>query len=439
MAQQGRLSPTLDMTPDPFARVAPRPPSPNTQIQHPAYMGVASGNRIYSSPLAARSQPQFSSQKTDRFLETAYGPVTVRGRPGPTPSAQPSTSTHPVIHEQELLGAVQQAATSVTVAHGQQTGATSLTPTLGPGNTTHLAPGTTLSTPNATTAQADRTGSRLSLYSNYSYYGIPESPVGGSPAPTASQFPDSPQGPRSSPSNSPNASRLLRSPAPRGVSPMNPHQDAQGHFAPSQPPAASPLASSQMTPNGLYQPQYQAEQHHQRSFFKRKKSSRSTVSTRSYNPSLSDNFHGQDLPQASTPEEYLQMGITYHERDQLALSAHCFEQSATLNSGCGFGMLMWGLTLRHGWGVKRDEKVGFAWVRQAADAAVGDLEAAVNGVEADAVKVSVVQDVCCALHLPSRQNELVLAIFEVGQCYSKGWGVKEDKKLAFVRILVYSK
>lgn len=28
--------------------------------------------------------------------------------------------------------------------------------------------------------------------------------------------------------------------------------------------------------------------------------------------------------------------------------------------------------------------------------------------------------------------ELVLAIFEVGQCYSKGWGVKEDKKMAFV-------
>jgi len=107
------------------------------------------------------------------------------------------------------------------------------------------------------------------------------------------------------------------------------------------------------------------------------------------------------------------MGITYHERDQLALSAHCFEQSATLNGGCGFGMLMWGLSLRHGWGVKRDEKIGFAWVRQAADAAVGDLEGAVNGVEVDAVK-----------------NELVLAIFEVGQCYSKGWGVKEDKKLA---------
>jgi len=110
------------------------------------------------------------------------------------------------------------------------------------------------------------------------------------------------------------------------------------------------------------------------------------------------------------------MGITYHEHDQLAASAHCFERSATLNGGCGFGMIMWGLTLRHGWGVKRDEKFGFAWVRQAADAAVGDLEAAVND---GAVDVNVDKD------------ELVLAIFEVGQCYSKGWGVKEDKKLAF--------
>ena len=36
------------------------------------------------------------------------------------------------------------------------------------------------------------------------------------------------------------------------------------------------------------------------------------------------------------------MGITYHERDQLTSSAHCFEESTSLNGRCSFGMLMWG-------------------------------------------------------------------------------------------------
>lgn len=30
------------------------------------------------------------------------------------------------------------------------------------------------------------------------------------------------------------------------------------------------------------------------------------------------------------------------------------------------------------------------------------------------------------------KSELIAAIYEVGQCYSKAWGVKEDKKMAVV-------
>jgi hypothetical protein len=39
-------------------------------------------------------------------------------------------------------------------------------------------------------------------------------------------------------------------------------------------------------------------------------------------------------------------------------------------------MLMWGLTLRHGWGVQKDEKRAYVWLRRAAECAVGDLEVA---------------------------------------------------------------
>lgn len=86
-------------------------------------------------------------------------------------------------------------------------------------------------------------------------------------------------------------------------------------------------------------------------------------------------------------------------------------------------MLMWGLTLRHGWGVAKDEKKGFGWLRKAAEGAVRDLEAAraATATNATVTTEKESQDVV---------QELVLAIYEVGQCYFHGWGVAKDPKTA---------
>ncbi|KAF8584941.1 HCP-like protein [Ramaria rubella] len=74
---------------------------------------------------------------------------------------------------------------------------------------------------------------------------------------------------------------------------------------------------------------------------------------------------------------------------------------------------MWGLSLRHAWGTTQDEKAAFWWLRRAAEAAMGDLEGARAGMDLKAVK-----------------TELVLAIYEVGQCFFHGWGVSQDKTMA---------
>ncbi|KIK91835.1 hypothetical protein PAXRUDRAFT_830494 [Paxillus rubicundulus Ve08.2h10] len=114
-----------------------------------------------------------------------------------------------------------------------------------------------------------------------------------------------------------------------------------------------------------------------------------------------------------TPHDYLQLGIRYHESNQLRDSAIYFEKSAKEQGGCGVGMLMWGLTLRHGWGCEKNEKSGFKWLTKAAEAAVEDLEKAKKGFDMKAVK-----------------EELVLAIYEVGQCFFQGWGAPKDQKMA---------
>lgn len=75
-----------------------------------------------------------------------------------------------------------------------------------------------------------------------------------------------------------------------------------------------------------------------------------------------------------TPQDFLHLGIQHHEANRLQESARCFERSATEDGGCGVGMLMYGLTLRHGWGCVKNEKAGFKWLRKAAEHAVEDLE-----------------------------------------------------------------
>ena len=146
---------------------------------------------------------------------------------------------------------------------------------------------------------------------------------------------------------------------------------------------------------------------------------------------------GLATPDPRTPQEYLQLGIQHHEANRLKESAACFEKSATVNGGCGVGMLMWGLALRHGWGCEKNEKHGFKWLRHAAESAVSDLENARigGGVDTNAVQVLVAYISFLKFAIETSQTELVLAIYEVGQCFFQGWGVSKDQKMAVVRVL----
>lgn len=105
---------------------------------------------------------------------------------------------------------------------------------------------------------------------------------------------------------------------------------------------------------------------------------------------LSPQDDGTNTPGAhpKTPDEYLQLGIKHHEANRLEESALCFERSAKEQGGCGVGMLMYGLSLRHGWGCPRNEKSGFHWLKKAAELALSDLEKGEQGTNAMAIRVS---------------------------------------------------
>ncbi|KAM0790665.1 hypothetical protein ACM66B_004524 [Microbotryomycetes sp. NB124-2] len=119
-----------------------------------------------------------------------------------------------------------------------------------------------------------------------------------------------------------------------------------------------------------------------------------------------------------TAYEYLQLGIEYHEAGELQRAAWCFEQSAKRDGGCAGGMLMYGLSLQHGWGCQVNAPLGFRYLQGAAESVVEDLDKAVtNGPQAGSTA-------------QTAQNELKLALYEMGQSFRFGYGVTRDKKMA---------
>lgn len=84
-------------------------------------------------------------------------------------------------------------------------------------------------------------------------------------------------------------------------------------------------------------------------------------------------------------------------------------------------MLMWGLTLQHGWGCRVDMPLGFSYLQSAAESVVEDLDRVLaGGRELSSNERST----------RAAQNELVLALHELGQSFRFGYGVEKDKKMA---------
>jgi hypothetical protein len=116
----------------------------------------------------------------------------------------------------------------------------------------------------------------------------------------------------------------------------------------------------------------------------------------------------------STASEFLSMGIEFHEQGELERSAWCFERSAKVEGGIGSGMLLWGLSLRHGWGVGKNEELGTRWIQKVVEGRVKDgVGKGESGKEEKRVE----------------KNELILGLLELGNSFAYGWGVRKDKKM----------
>lgn len=119
---------------------------------------------------------------------------------------------------------------------------------------------------------------------------------------------------------------------------------------------------------------------------------------------------GPSNPMPEKAEDFVRQGIEFHEIGDIAKATHFFRTAAEM--GDPVGMLMYGLSVRHGWGCSSNRQLAFQYLQKSAEHAVGDLKSR-DSFASTAAK-----------------GELVLAIYELGICFRHGWGADKNKKTA---------
>jgi len=109
----------------------------------------------------------------------------------------------------------------------------------------------------------------------------------------------------------------------------------------------------------------------------------------------------------------IQEAIRLHEAGELEAATHMFQQLA--ESGNVLSQVLYGLSLRHGWGCEPDQERAVSYLSAAASNSAT--------IEAEALKAGVKKG-------GAAKGELVLAIFELANCFRNGWGVPVDKVAA---------
>ncbi|OJD17059.1 hypothetical protein AJ78_02807 [Emergomyces pasteurianus Ep9510] len=119
-----------------------------------------------------------------------------------------------------------------------------------------------------------------------------------------------------------------------------------------------------------------------------------------------------DIEQQKKGDENIQEAIRLHEEGQLAESTQMFSRLADPNgANNALSQVLYGLALRHGWGCAPDP-----------DKAVTYLSAAASNsasIEAEALRAGMKKG-------GAAKGELVLAIYELANCFRNGWGVAKD-------------
>ena len=122
---------------------------------------------------------------------------------------------------------------------------------------------------------------------------------------------------------------------------------------------------------------------------------------------------------ALTSDEHVTLGIRCHENGSLQESAYHLRHAA--NAAHPTGMLLYALSLRHGWGMKANPQEAIVWLKKVIQTVGGDpadSEMSAGALAGDFFEKE------------GRKAQYALSVYELGMCHLNGWGTGVDKAYA---------
>ncbi|KAH9873819.1 hypothetical protein IAQ61_004446 [Plenodomus lingam] len=119
---------------------------------------------------------------------------------------------------------------------------------------------------------------------------------------------------------------------------------------------------------------------------------------------------------AAGDEETIQEAIRLHEKGNLEASTALFGRLAEPNgANNALAQVLYGLALRHAWGIEPDPSQAVHYLSMAASNSAS--------IESLALQAGITKG-------GAAKGELVLAMYELANCFRNGWGVKKDPAAA---------
>lgn len=133
-------------------------------------------------------------------------------------------------------------------------------------------------------------------------------------------------------------------------------------------------------------------------------------------------------------EDHVATGIAYHESGNLRESSYHWQYAAT--RGDPTAQLLYGLALRHGWGVRQNAEEAVKWLRKAMEGSIGEeLDRQSNKVQevASTTAGSKHRSTITAISGDDskiKRAHVGLALYELGMSYLHSWGIGKDEAMA---------